>query len=278
MSTSTTARRRWRLFAFAAVAGAALMASVSTSSAITNGQPDNGRHPYVGLLVFDIDGAPSHRCSGALLTPTVVLTAGHCTDGTDAARVWFDENVTSAVNPEYPFSGDTSYDGVAYTNPEFCIQCGNGLPGFATRDVGVVVLTEPVPTSVVSQYAQLPAAGRVDMLPNGARVDIVGYGVSQQTRGGGPPVWGGPRIRMFAPTNLVSQNFVHSDEFLRLSANASQGKGGTCFGDSGGPDLAGGTRTVLAVNSYVTNTNCAGVTYGQRIDIPEVLAWIRSFL
>jgi hypothetical protein len=34
---------------------------------------------------------------------------------------------------------------------------------------------------------------------------------------------------------------------------------------------------VLAVNSYVTNSNCAGVTYSQRIDIPEVLAWIESF-
>ena len=262
--------------AFAAVAGAALVASASTSSAVTNGQPDNGRHPYVGLLVFDIDGAPNHRCSGALLTPTLVLTAGHCTDGTSAARVWFDENVQT--NTEYPFSGATSYDGTAYTNPEFCIACGNGLPGFAQRDVGVVVLSEPVPTSVVSQYAQLPAAGRVDTLANGSRVDIVGYGVSRQIRGGGPPVWTGPRIRMFAPTNLVSQNFVHSDEFLRLSANASQGKGGTCFGDSGGPDLVGGTSTVLAVNSYVTNSNCAGVTYGQRVDIPEVLDWIESFL
>jgi secreted trypsin-like serine protease len=58
---------------------------------------------------------------------------------------------------------------------------------------------------------------------------------------------------------------------------SSQG-GGTCFGDSGGPILNDGTDTVLAVNSYVTNGNCAGVTYSQRIDIPEVLAWIESFL
>ncbi len=54
--------------------------------------------------------------------------------------------------------------------------------------------------------------------------------------------------------------------------------GGTCFGDSGGPILSGNSDTVLAVNSYVTNGNCAGVTYSQRIDIPEVLAWIQSFL
>jgi hypothetical protein len=83
---------------------------------------------------------------------------------------------------------------------------------------------------------------------------------------------------MYAPSQLVSGNFVHSDEFLRIALNASRGSGGTCFGDSGGPDLLGGTDTVLGVNSYVTNVNCSGVGYAQRIDIPEVLDWIESFL
>jgi hypothetical protein len=254
----------------------ALVLGVTPAGAITNGQPDGGRHPYVGLAVFDVGGAPSHRCSASLLTPTVVLTAGHCTDGTSAARIWFDENVQT--NTEYPFSGPTSYDGTAYTYPGFCIGCGNGLPGFAFRDVGVIVLSEPVPTSVVGTYAELPAAGLVDTLPNKADVDLVGYGVQTQIRGGGPPVWTGLRVRLFAPTELVSGNFKHSDEFLKLTANPGGGSGGTCFGDSGGPDLLGGTDTVLAVNSYVTNSNCSGVTYSQRVDIPEVLAWIESFI
>ena len=48
--------------------------------------------------------------------------------------------------------------------------------------------------------------------------------------------------------------------------------------DSGGPDLLGGTRTVLAVNSYVTNVNCSGVGYSARVDLPETLDWIKSFL
>ena len=57
--------------------------------------------------------------------------AGHCTDGTAVARLWFDENVQN--NSEYPFGEATSYEGTPYPNPGFCIGCGNGLPGFAQR-------------------------------------------------------------------------------------------------------------------------------------------------
>lgn len=251
------------------------------ASAITNGQPDGDAHPYVGLAVFDVinadgDQVPSHRCSASLLSPTVVLTAGHCTDGTVAARVWFDEIVQG--NPEYPLSGATSYDGVAHTNTGFCIGCGNGLPGFAAGDVGIIVLSEPVPEEVVSEYAQLPDKGQADTLKNKTEVDFVGYGVQEQIRGGGPPVWTGLRNRLFAPSELVSGNFVHSDEFLKLALNPGGGSGGTCFGDSGGPDLLAGTNTVLGVNSYVTNSNCSGVGYSARVDTMAVLEWINSFL
>jgi hypothetical protein len=260
---------------------AILVLTAVPAFAITNGQPDGDDHPYVGLAVFDVlnedgDQVPSHRCSASLLTETIVLTAGHCTDGTVAARIWFDEIVTG--NPEYPFSGATSYDGTPYTFPGFCIGCGNGLPGFAAGDVGIIVLSEPVPASVVSAYATLPAMGLVDTLKNKTKVDFVGYGVTDQTRGGGPPAWFGLRNRLFAPSELVSGNFVHSDEFIKFALNPGGGSGGTCFGDSGGPDLLAGTSTVLSVNSYVTNSNCSGVGYSARVDTPEVLAWIDGFM
>ena len=144
--------------------------------------------------------------------------------------------------------------------------------------MGVIVLTEPIPTSVVGTYGQLPTAGHVDQLPRSAGVDLVGYGVQERIRGGGQPVWTGLLNRFQTDALLVSGYFTHGEEFVRVTANPGQGKGGTCFGDSGGHVLSDEGTTVLAVNSYVTNLNCTGVTYSQRIDIPEALAWIRTFL
>jgi len=262
---------------------------VGVASAITNGQPDGDNHPYVGLLVFDsAPGTPGWRCSGALIAPNVVLTAGHCTDGAVAARFWPYEDVTydHFPFPLYPYGGPGSgaIEGTAYTNPEYRSPDnpyggGNGLPAYSYRDTGVVVLNEPV---VMDAYAALPTAGLVDTLKNKTGIDFVGYGVQEQimTYPGQPPRarWTGPRIRMYAPSELVSGNFVHSAEYMRLALNPGGGSGGTCFGDSGGPDLLGGTNTVLAVNSYVTNVNCAGVGYSARVDIPEVLEWINTFM
>src|SRR5829696_2223811 len=46
---------------------------------ITHGELDGNAHPGVVLLLMEQDGAPAFRCSASLLSPTVVLTAGHCT-------------------------------------------------------------------------------------------------------------------------------------------------------------------------------------------------------
>lgn len=287
-------KRYWVINVLAVVLS---LLSTGAALAVTNGQPDGDHHPYVGLVVFDsTPGNPGWRCSGSLIASDVVLTAGHCTDGAVAARVWFDEDVTydSIPYPLYPFGGPGSgaTEGTPYTNPKYMsidnpYGGGKGLPAYSYRDVGIVVLDSPIEIGeYMNRYAELPAPGRIDTLKNKTPIDFVGYGVQYQAQVPGnelpqpPPYsrWAGPRVRLYAPSELVSGRFVHSAEFMRLALNPGGGSGGTCFGDSGGPDLLGGTDVILAVNSYVTNVNCAGVGYSSRVDIPEVLEWINGFL
>lgn len=281
-------KRYWVINALAVVLS---LLSTGAALAITNGQPDGDNHPYVGLVVFDsAPGTPGWRCSGSLIAPDVVLTAGHCTDGAVAARVWFDEDVTydKIPYPLYPYGGPGSgaTEGTPHTNPKYMSienpYGGKGLPAYSYRDIGIVVLH----ASIEIGHAQLPEPGLIDTLKNKTPIDFVGYGVQYQAQVPGnelpqpPPYhrWAGPRVRLYAPSELISGRFVHSAEFMRLALNPGGGSGGTCFGDSGGPDLLGGTDVILAVNSYVTNVNCAGVGYSSRIDIPEVLNWINGFL
>jgi len=233
-----------------------VLVTAVSALAISNGVPDGGRHPYVALITDD-----TWACSGAAISPTILVTAAHCFDVPD---VWvtFDEN---GEDPWLP--------GTWYPHPDWCIGCAGGLPGFDTHDIAVVVLDAPVD---LGRYASLPSEGQVDTLRNKTDVDLVGYGV--QFDSGGGPRWpeDGFATRYYAPTKLVASNHTHSDEYIKLTANPGKGKGGICFGDSGGPDLLGGTDIILAVNSYVTNGNCSGVSYSNRIDTDYALDFING--
>lgn len=110
-------------------------------------------------------------------------------------------------------------------------------------------------------------------------VDLVGYGANYRTTGDGTrprDSWVYPLVRTYAPTQLIEQTSVTGADYLKLASNPSQGTGGIIYGDSGGPVLDGGTDVALGDNAYGNRVD--GVAYSQRIDIPDILGWIRSFL
>jgi len=245
-----------------ATVAAVLVAATAPVMTVTNGQPDGNRHPYVGIALQPASGGGFFVCSGSFLSPTRFLTAAHCFD--PSAGVY----VSPANQQPFPV-----VPGVVHNDPDWCLACSNGTQGFDAHDVAVIVLAQAVN---LPEYADLPDANFVDTLPMKQPVDIVGYGVQGFIRGGGLPEQIFTAIRYFAPSELVQSNNRASSELIKLTANPSKGTGGICFGDSGGPDILTGTNIVLAVNSFVTNSNCTGVTYSQRVDLPDILAFINS--
>lgn len=126
----------------------------------------------------------------------------------------------------------------------------------------------------MSGYGALPDLGLVDTLGAQTDVQLVGYGIEYHI-GEGPPYWTLDYARHCALAELLSSTDIN----VRVSANIGQDKGFAGQGDSGGPVLHGDTDTILALISFSTNVQTRmGVTYASRVDIPEVLEWIESFL
>ena len=249
---------------------------VGIASAITDGSLDGGGHPHVGLLIFDVDGSPAFRCSGTLLSPTVLLTAGHCTDGASGGRVWFEADIQSnQVALGYPFGGATSVEfcGIA-THPQF------GEGSFVRHDVGVVTLCAPVDRST---YGVLPAENQLDALKTkrgtqDVTFTAVGYGGQKSFPDAASFHNSFLKIRMVAYPKLNQINVpgFTGDFSMLLSNNAHTG--GTCFGDSGGPNFLGSTNIVAGVTSFGINGNCAGTGGVFRMDRKNVLDFVNSFL
>jgi hypothetical protein len=277
--------RRRHLFDIVVFASVLTMLLGGSVYAVSNGQPDlDNNWPYVGLVVVDewdgTDIVPMWRGTGALISPTVVLTAGHLTENALAARIWFDVGPIQGFWEDppghYPYPGPDSVEAKEiHTHPDYESGVEPELKDWISHDVGILILKKRVR---MDEYGELPEEDLVDMLQSGTVVDQVGYGVQEMHRGGGQPYWTGVKMRYFAPAELIASSHVFGDEFMKLTANPAQGKGGTCFGDSGGPNLLGETNTILGVTSWGTNYECAGVSYAQRIDTADVLNWIYSFL
>jgi V8-like Glu-specific endopeptidase len=250
---------------------AMVMGAAAPAGAVTDGTLDGNGHPYVGLMVAqDASGTPLWRCSGTLLSPTVYLTAGHCTESPAAhIEIWFAADVQSGVPANgYPTKGDVG--GTPHTIPSY------DPDAFYLHDVGVVVLDRPVP---MATYGQLPGLNQLDALKPSRSTTFtsVGYGLQKAFPDAASWKESALKIRMVAHPHLLQVNTGFTGpQSLLLSNNANTG--GTCFGDSGGPNFLGTSNVVAGVTSFGINPTCAGTGGVFRADRAEVLAFVNSYL
>lgn len=253
-----------RTLALIVVAATAAVCAASVG-AITSGVPDGDAHPYVGIAV-----SGDVFCSGTLLSPTVFLTAGHCTDAFASIGEPTFVTVDPAANPSSVY-----VTGTPHTEPGFfnVAPKGVGVPASVGNDLGVVVLDRPIQ---LASYGRLPDLGTV----KGPQLALtaVGYGAQawMPAPHGRLPLFSFARTR--ADVALVNDTNAIGDEFARISTSPGGGSGGLGPGDSGAPALFAGTSTIAAIGSHVTNPSGSGTAYLSRLDTPTARAFISSFL
>lgn len=229
----------------------------SPSLAITNGTFDGEGHPSVGGLVSPTqysDGTWIY-CSGTLVSPTVFLTAAHC--GTDG------EHVSVTFDADYE-DGDVVHSGTFEADPLY--------PGSSSdsHDIAVVVLDKAAKGITPSR---LPAAGSLSGLSDQQRFTSVGYGAYEVTNepGGHQYLYDDRRMVATGELNAINKTW------LRISMNASTGDGGTCYGDSGGPNFLG-TTDVIAATTITGDAVCRATNVVYRLDTRSARDFLSQFV
>jgi Trypsin len=198
-------------------------------------------------------------CSGTLISPTVFLTAAHCDQDVSRVAVTFDSVYNAATG--------TTYWGTWHADPTYNQAQSN------PHDIAVVVLDRAV-TGITP--AGLPAAGSLSGLPVGTRFTSVGYGAQSITIDHGP-TFHYADVPYMATGGLLAVN----PSWLRISMNPARGDGGTCYGDSGGPNFLGADATETNIVGATTITGdfmCRATNVTYRMDTPSARAFLSRYI
>lgn len=248
------------------------LAARTDASAIVNGVPTGSAYGSVGALVFDYrkDGVTGDDqwCTGALISPTVFLTAAHCLD-----------TPYSPPGSQFyvSFAPDLYAKGAKYiaaTGYAFDPLYGHDQANL--HDIAVVFLPAGS-TKGLTPY-RLPSRGELDVLAaKGSLASAlfvnVGYGTSANRTG--VPAFGYDGKRNVS----LSEFMALQPYWLGLLMNESAtGLGGDCYGDSGGPKFLQSNPGVIYATVTTGDYNCRATSWDYRTDTDDARAFLSQFV
>jgi hypothetical protein len=190
-----------------------------------------------------------------LISPTVFLTAAHCDIGSSRVTVTFDAAYRD---------GDKTFTGNWYADPLYSHVQSD------PHDLAVVVFDKPIKGITP---ARLPAAGSLSTLPNTQTFTSVGYGAYEVTNqpGGHRYLYNDVRGVAVGTLNSITASW------LRISMNPATGNGGTCYGDSGGPNFLGATD-IVAATTVTGDAVCRATNTVYRLDTNSARSFLKQFV
>jgi hypothetical protein len=253
--------------------GALIVGSLVTSrraQAITYGFVDsNNTYSNVGAFIVKspTTGQIFPICSGTMITTNVFLTASHCT-------IYFQQELAPrgftayvSLDGSIPFGDLTSNKTKLFAVSQVVTNPNYNQSQSDSGDIGALILESNV-RGVTP--AVLPTCGLFDQLAaqNGLKTAVftnVGYGVQNRVVSGGVPFFQdiNPIPRMYSFSSFNSLN----GGYIRLSQNPSTGNGGTCFGDSGGPNFMNlNGQQIIGAITITGDSVCRSTNVDYRLD------------
>ena len=264
--------QRWNRVAIIALS--LVLVTMGNASAITFGEPDNGRHPNVGTMVLETTEGFVLYCSGTLIAEDVFLTASHCEPPEQFRGA-------EVLNLYVTFDDIVDLESPTLIPGEFIVNEGFTHKQSDSGDIAVILLEYPAADVYPGiEPAILPTAGLLtDLQRAGALQNLVftnvGYGALERELGGGPP-----RFPETVQRHMSTSSFnALTKAWLRLSQNPSTGDGGTCYGDSGGPQFIEWNGQTILVSLTVTgDAQCRATNVTYRLDTAAARTFLEQFV